>query len=114
MLVTITGTVSEETLPVDVSIRQVSEKKHGNAMQGMGEESQYKFTRALTIWLSLHGNSGGGDDCRRSDSRKEGQSRTRNADSHGRSGGGRASEVVTIKCREGNYTEKQVEEKRIK
>jgi hypothetical protein len=69
MLVMIRGNVTVETLPVDVSIPC----QYGNAKAKGGKEdseSQYKITRALTIWLSLRDNSGGGDDCCRNHSRE--------------------------------------------
>jgi hypothetical protein len=81
------------------------------------EESGYGITRTLTIWLSLRSNGGGGDDCCRDHSPKQGQSRSRIAGSHGivnteevvRK---RASEVVPIGA--GRETKKQIEEEGIK
>ncbi len=44
--------------------------------------AQYGVTQTLTIWLRLWDNSGGGDDCCRGHSLKEGQSRRGIAGSH--------------------------------
>ena len=77
---------------MEVLIPQVSENQHGNA----GQEWENMVSRAdielLTIWLSPHANNGSGDGCCRRRSRKEGQNRKRDADSHeimNQRGGGR-------------------------
>jgi hypothetical protein len=108
----IRGSVTVETLPADVSIPQVFEKatREGRGKdRERGAQDRYRdrINRTLTIWLSLRGNSGGGDDCRRDHSLKQGQSRRRIAASHGIINWGgtrqrRASEVVPIDAGEGN------------
>jgi hypothetical protein len=87
-------------------------KQHVKAGAKTGKEEPQgryrdRINRTLTIWLSLRGNSGGGDDCRRDHSLKQGQSRRRIAASHGIINWGgtrqrRASEVVPIDAGEGN------------
>jgi hypothetical protein len=47
MLVMIRGSVTVETLPVGVSISQVSEKQHGNARQRVGKEASRADTELL-------------------------------------------------------------------
>ena len=80
MLVMIRGIVAVETLPVDASMSRISDRtKEGRKAKC---EKRGTLSRGLTIWLSLHSNSGSGDDGRRGRSREEGQSRTLNAGSH--------------------------------
>jgi len=79
MLVTIRGIVTVETLPVHASMSRISDKTEGPKAKC---EIRGPLNRALTIWLSLHSNSGSGDDRRRGRSRKKGQGRTLSAGSH--------------------------------
>jgi hypothetical protein len=90
-------------------------------MQGqrLGKEepqSGYGITRTLTIWLSLRGNSGGGDDCCRNHGLKQGQSRRGIAASHGIVGRKWSVRGRQKSCRsvQGRETKKQIEEEEIK
>jgi hypothetical protein len=76
-------------------------------------QSGYGIAQTLTIWLSLWGNSGSGDDCCGDHSPKQGQSRSRNTASHGfpkEAVRKWASEVVPIGA--GRGTKKQMEIKK--
>ena len=114
------GSVTVETLPVNVLTRQVLEDQHKNATQRPGkEESQgrYDITRTLTIWLRLQGKSEGGGGGGRGHKLKGGQSGSRIAGSHEIVNRGAQSTGVTgrtDRSREGNYPETRVEEKKKK
>jgi hypothetical protein len=116
------GSVTVETLPVNVLTRQVLENQHENAIQRLGKgdsQGRYDITRTLTIWLRLQGKSeGGGGGGGRGHKLKGGQSRSRIAGSHEivNRGGAQSTGVTgrTDRRREGNYPEKRVEEKKKK
>jgi hypothetical protein len=62
----IRGSVTVETLPVDVSMHKSLKKRQEMQGQRLGKnepQRRCRITQTLTIWLSLRDNSGGGDDC---------------------------------------------------